>query len=173
MSTPPTPLNAVARGLVAGVVGTACMTAAQMLYAKLQPPAPREDQGSSSEPQDPWEGASAPAQVGRRVIEGVFHGEVPPERIALLTNVMHWGYGTGWGAVYGLAQGGRRTRPLRDGLLFGTGVWVMAYVQLVPMGIYEPPWKYSIKNLASEWGFHLVHGPGVAAAYRVIAGPWR
>ncbi len=173
MSTPPTPLNAVARGLVAGVVGTACMTAAQMLYAKLQPSAPQEDQGSSSEPQDPWEGASAPAQVGRRVIEGVFHGEVPPERIPLLTNVMHWGYGTGWGAVYGLAQGGRRTRPLRDGLLFGTGVWAMAYVQLVPMGIYEPPWKYSIKDLASEWGFHLVHGPGVAAAYRVIAGAGR
>ncbi len=173
MSTPPTPLNAVARGLVAGVVGTACMTAAQMLYAKLQPPAPQEDQGASSEPQDPWEGASAPAQVGRRVIEGVFHGEVPPERIPLLTNVMHWGYGTGWGAVYGLAQGGRRTRPLRDGLLFGTGVWAMAYVQLVPMGIYELPWKYPIKDLASEWGFHLVHGPGVAAAYRVIAGPWR
>ena len=165
MLTSPTPLGAVARGLAAGVVGTGAMTLAQMAYAKLQPPS---DPGATP-PQDPWEEASAPAKVGRRIIEGVFQREVSPERIPLLTNVMHWAYGTGWGAAYGLVQGGRDTRPLRDGLAFGTGVWLMAYVQLVPMGIYELPWKYSLEDLGTEWGFHLAYGPGVAAAYRLMA----
>jgi uncharacterized membrane protein YagU involved in acid resistance len=162
----PTPLRNVARGLVAGVVGTGFMTGTQMLQAKLQTPAPEQ---GGDEPQDPWEQASAPAKVGRLIIEGVFEREVPVAQIPLLTNVMHWAYGTGWGAVYGLVQGGRRTSPVRDGLVFGTAVWAMAYVQLVPLGIYELPWKYSANELASELSFHLAYGPGVSSAYRVMA----
>lgn len=170
MTISPTPLGAVARGLAAGVAGTACMTLAQGLAAKLQPPEEdaaedRQDQGE----QDPWEQASAPAQVGRRIIEGVFKQHVPAQRIPLLTHGMHWAYGVGWGAVFGLVQGTVRTRPIRNGVLFGSGVWVMAYVQLVPMGLYELPWKYSAKDLGTELSFHLVYGAGLGGAHRLIA----
>ncbi len=166
----PTPVGAVARGLAAGVVGTGFMTIAQELAARLQS---SDDDGQQSDagqaPPDPWEQASMPAQVARRISEGVFHHEVPPERIPVLTHVMHWAYGTGWGAVYGLVHSSLvRKSELRDGLLFGTGVWAMSYVQLVPMGLYEPPWKYPPKGIGMEVSFHLVYGAGVACAHRVL-----
>jgi hypothetical protein len=162
-----TPLGAVARGLLAGVAGTAAMTAWQELSAKLQSSGD-EGGGSSDKAEDPWEEASAPAKVGRRIIEGVFHKEVPADKIGLLTNAMHWGYGTGWGAVYGLLAGTTGRSTLRGGLAFGTGVWLSSYAELVPMGLYEPPWKYPPKQLAMDLSYHLVYGTGTAVAYRIL-----
>lgn len=171
MSSQQTPLAAVARGIAAGVVGTGFMTLAQTLPAKLQSSdGGSQQQESGGAQQDPWEEASAPAKVAKRISEGVFDHDVPPERIPLLTHGMHWGYGTGWGAVYGIAQGSLHAPPLRHGLVFGTAVWAMSYVQLVPMGLYQPPWKYAPKDIAMEVGYHLAYGLGVASAYRVLAG---
>ena len=169
MTTQDSPLGAIARGMAAGVIGTGAMTVAQELAAKLQSSGEDGQQDEEQQsPQDPWEQASMPAQVGRRISEGVFHHEVPPERIPLLTNVMHWAYGTGWGAIYGLVEGTFGGRSLRQGALFGAGVWAMSYVQLVPMGIYQLPWKYPPKSIAMELGYHLVYGIGVAGGHRLV-----
>jgi hypothetical protein len=163
-----TPLGAVARGLAAGVVGTGCMTAWQTLSAKLQGSGAQQD-GEQSEPaKDPWEEASAPAKVAKRIGEGVFHKDVPADLIPLLTNVMHWGYGTGWGAVYGLVAGSTRRSGVRQGALFGAGVWASSYAQLVPMGLYAPPWTYAPGELALDLSYHLAYGVGAAAAYRAL-----
>ncbi len=163
-----TPLEAVATGLGAGVVGTGFMTAWQMLAAKLTSYA--QDGGTEPQPpEDPWEAASAPAKVAKRVGEGVFHKQVSPDLIPLLTNGMHWGYGTSWGMVYGLAAGSTRSAPgLRAGAAFGAVVWLMSYVQLVPMGLYDPPWKTPPKELSLDLFYHLVYGAGVASGYRLI-----
>lgn len=169
-----TPTRAVARGIAAGAIGTATMTAWQELSTKLQ--SPGEDRVSVEAPAsgaaepDPWEHASAPAKVGRKLLEDLFGYEVPPEKIGLLTNVMHWGYGTSWGALYGVLQGTSRGPALRRGLVFGTGVWAMSYVMLVPMGLYEPPWKYSPKELALDVSYHLAYGAGVGAGYGLVDG---
>lgn len=173
MSTRHTPLGAVARGIVAGVVGTGCMTLAQTLPAKLRSSGGGSQAGQSDQQQgrqDPWEQASTPAKLAKRISEGIFHHEVSPERIPLLTHAMHWGYGTGWGAVYGIVAAGAPHSPLRHGLLFGTAVWAMSYVQLVPTGLYEPPWKYPLKDTAMEVGYHLAYGAGVAGAFRALDG---
>jgi hypothetical protein len=168
-----TPLGAVGRGLAAGIAGTGLMTVAQELAARRR--AAREAAGQSggepsgdAQPQDPWEQASTPAKVARRISVGVFEHDVPARRIGVLTHAMHWGYGTGWGAVYGLIAGTFGGRPLRGGLTFGAAVWGMSYLQLVPMGLYEPPWRYSTQEIAEELGYHLVYGVGVAAAERVL-----
>ena len=162
-----TPLGAVARGLLAGAAGTAAMTGWQELAAKLQSSGD-EGGGSSEPPKDPWEEAPAPAIVAKRVSEGVFHEDVPAEKIELLTNVTHWGYGTTWGAGYGLVAGTVGRSTLRGGLAFGTGVWLASYAQLVPMGLYEPPWKYPPKELALDLSYHLVYGAATALAYGLI-----
>jgi hypothetical protein len=163
-----TPLGALARGLAAGVAGTAAMTAWQELSARLQSSG---DGPGQDEPSDPWESASVPAQVGRRIIEGVFQREAPPSWIGPLTQIMHWGYGTGWGAVYGLVAGSRRLPPLRGGLAFGTVVWTLSYVQLVPMGLYEPPWRYGPSGLALDLSYHLAYGAGVGAGWALTPAP--
>jgi hypothetical protein len=73
-----TPLAAVGRGLLAGVAGTAAMTVYQGLVARLQRRS--GDLGSNSQ-QDPWERASAPAKVGRRLIEAVLQTKLGPQWI--------------------------------------------------------------------------------------------
>lgn len=163
-----TPLGAVGRGLLAGALGTGAMTAWQTLSAKLESSVESSAETPSEPAQDPWEQASAPAKVAKRISEGVFRHEVSPALIPLLTNVTHWGYGTGWGAVYGLVAGTVGRSRLRDGLLFGTAVWTMSYVQLVPMGLYEVPWKTPVKDLTLDLSYHLVYGVGVAGGYRLL-----
>ena len=159
-----TPLAAVAHGVAAGVAGTAVMTAAQMLWANSQPAPEPSGQADG----DPWAGASMPALVARKIGEGLFDTQVSAERIPVLTNAMHWGYGTSWGVVFGLAAPSVPARPVRNGLLFGTAVMAMSYAQLVPMGIYRPPWTYPAKDIATELGFHLAYGLGVAGGHRAI-----
>ncbi len=165
-----TPLGAVAHGLVAGAVGTAAMTGWQTLSARLMSSGEDEDpDGEKTAPPDPWEQASAPAKLAKRIGEGVFQREVSADLIPVLTNGMHWGYGTAWGAVYGVLAGSASGgAPVRRGTVFGTGVWAMSYVQLVPMGLYEPPWKYAAKDMALELSFHVVYGVGVGAAFAAV-----
>ncbi|MEX2210351.1 MAG: DUF1440 domain-containing protein [Gaiellaceae bacterium] len=151
------PLGAVAAGLLAGLAGTAAMTAYQELLSS-----------GDSEKEKSWEDAPAPAQVARRLLKGVFRQDISVEKIPLLTNVVHWTYGTAWGVVYGLVQGTVRANPVLHGLLFGSGVWAMSYVQLVPMGLYEPPWEYPAKTIAKDVSYHLVYGLGVATAYETV-----
>src|SRR4051812_13309383 len=161
MPAQPSPLGAVARGVVAGVAGTAAMTAWQEVAQRLRSAggddARGEDDGAGPPP-DPWEQASVPAKVGRRLLEGVLRRPVPPRRIGLLTNVLHRGYGTGGGAVGG--RGGGTVRPrrrLRAGLGLGGFVWAMSSAELVPRGLYAPPWTYPPLELALDLSYHLAY----------------
>lgn len=164
-----TPLSAVARGVAAGIAGTGLMTAWQLLSARLQSSAEEQSAEADQSGDDPWESASAPAKVAKRISEGVLDQPVSADRIPLLTNAMHWGYGTAWGALYGIAAGGRSASGPKAGLAFGTIVWLASYAQLVPMGLYEPPWKYAPKDIGMELSYHLVYGFGVAGAYAVLS----
>lgn len=164
-----TPLGALTRGLVAGAVGTGAMTVHQELRRRMRQS--RSHEGSSNgggEQRDPWESAPAPAVVARRVIEGIFGREVGPEKIGLLSNVMHWAYGIGWGGVYGLVEGTADAGPIASGAAFGTGVWAASYAELVPMGLYEPPWEYPPETLANDLGYHLTYGVGTGLAFAAV-----
>ncbi len=165
-----TPFAAVGMGLVAGLVGTAAMTAYQELVAKAKKASANagERSGGGDQEQPSWESAPAPAKVGKRILEGVFQQDVPPEKIGLLTNAMHWGYGTMWGAAYGVIQATLRRRPVVLGPVFGSGVWALSYAQLVPMGLYEPPWTYPAKTVATDISYHLVYGLFVGASYAAL-----
>jgi hypothetical protein len=151
------PLGALAGGLVAGAAGTAAMTAYQDLVAK------RRHQEQSAPKR--WKDAPAPAQVGRRMLEGVLGRHVTLEQAPKLGRIMHWAYGTSWGGLYGLVAGTVRTPALPAGGAFGTAVWAASYAELVPLGIYEPPWKYPVKELALDLSYHLVFGVATAAAF--------
>ena len=45
-------------------------------------------------------------------------------------------------------------RPLPLGLGFGLVVWAASYPQLVPLGVYSPPWHYSPATLAEDASYH-------------------
>jgi len=147
------PLGAVGRGVVAGAVGTGVMTGAQLAYKKASG----------------GEDSTVPAQVGKRMIEGVLQrGPVPDSRIPQLNNAMHWLYGVSWGAVYGLVAGSLGPRAPRAGLAFGLAVWGTSLVQLPAMKLAPPVWESPPSSLAPDVGFHLVYGVAVAGAFRAL-----
>lgn len=147
-----TPLDVAGRGLIAGAIGTALMTGYQMAVMKAR--------GS--------EGSTTPAEVGKRIIEGVFQREVPENRIGLLNNVVHVLYGTSWGAVYGLVHASRDASAAQDGLLFGALVWGASLVELPALRLAPPVWQYPPSEAALDLSYHLVYGAGVAAAYALL-----
>jgi hypothetical protein len=165
----PTPVSAIARGLVAGAIGTAAMDA--LLFARY-----RRGGGASrfrdwefSKGLSSWEQAPAPAQVGRRLFEGLFERRLPPTRVPLVNNVMHWAYGMLNGAQYGIVASSLARPRIRYGLPFGATVWAGDYVILPAAKLYEPIWKYDAKTLGNDLSAHLTYGLATAAAWRLLS----
>ncbi len=88
--------NGIGKGIFAGLAGTAAMTISSTIEAKL-----RRRQFST-----------APAKAATKAlgIETFEDGEA----YAKFSNLVHWGYGTGWGVARGVIVGrrGGRDRPL-------------------------------------------------------------
>jgi hypothetical protein len=164
-----TPLGAVARGLVAGALGTATMDA--FLFARYR----RDGGGSSawdwesSAGVTSWEEAPAPAHVGKRLVEGLFQIELPPTRARLVNNVMHWAYGIFNGAGYGIVAESLSRPRIRNGLAFGAAVWAGDYVTLPAAKLYKPIWEYDAKTLADDLSAHLVYGLATATTLRLLS----
>jgi hypothetical protein len=167
MRTETSVLAVAARGLAAGLVGTACMTALQEVMARRRRLA-RVAAGEPMGDTDPWEHAPAPAKLARLVIERAFHREVPPERIPFFTNAVHWGFGAQMGVGYALLQTFAGGKPALRGPLFGLGVWAQSYATLVPLGLYRWPWNYRPGAIAKDVSYHLLYGSGVAAGYQLV-----
>lgn len=152
-----TPLAALAQGLAAGVAGTAVFTGYQALIGK----------GSKRATPRRWADAPEPAQVAKRVMEGIFQHKVTLAQVPTLTQVVHWGYGTAWGTAYAVIQESVR-RPLVSGVALAAAITATDYTVLPAMKLYDPPWEYEPATLAKDFGHHLVHGLAVAGAYRLL-----
>lgn len=168
MRRPLLPLEALGAGLLAGAAGTVAMTAAQEAAGWI-----RSGQSSTlaglRQPRT-WAEAPAPAEIGRRVLQGVFDRRVTKKQVPLLTNALHWAYGIGLGGAYGLAQGTFRLHPLAHGALFGTAAWGLQYALLPAMKLYQAPWKYPPGALAVDLSYHLAYGLGTSASFAALTG---
>ena len=161
-----TPLGAVTRGLVAGTIGTMAMDA--LLYWRYRRGGGKDDflTWEFSKTVLTWEEAPAPAQVGRRLFEGLFQRMLPDSQAKLVNNITHWAYGILNGGAYGLLAGSLPQARIAYGAPFGAGVWLTGYAVLPPAGLYKPLWEYGPKVLANDLSAHLLFGTITAAAYR-------
>jgi hypothetical protein len=119
-----------------------------------------------------WEDAPAPAQLGRRLFRAITGRDLPVEKAALVNNVMHWGYGIGWGAAFGAVEGSPRTRSrlsvATGGVPFGAAVWASSYATLPLVGLYKPIWEYDAAVLTRDLTAHLAYGLGTSATYALL-----
>ncbi len=136
------------RGAIAGIAGTAAMTAGQTLYYRI----------TGSEP------SSTPAEVGKRLIRGVLHRDIDDEHTDALNNGMHWLYGISWGTLYGLA-----VRRPTSGIAFALTVWGASLIELPAMKLAPPVWETPPSAIAPDLGFHLLYGVAVAGTHRRLA----
>ena len=164
-----TPVGAVARGLVAGAVGTAVMDTFLFARYRLGGGDSSAVEWESSAGVKSWEDAPAPAHVGKRLVEGLFDITLAPTRARLVNNIMHWAYGILNGAQYGIVAESLPKPRIRDGLPFGATVWASGYVILPAAKLYKPIWDYDAKTLANDLSAHLVYGVATAATLRFLS----
>lgn len=162
-------LGLTLRGAVAGAVGTVAMDLVWFARYRREGGDSRFRDWEVTREVQSWDDAPAPGQVGRKLIGTLTGRDVPVDRAAALSNVMHWAYGVSCTIAYGLLVhrlGSRR--PLWHGPVFGAVVWSSDYVTLPLAGIYEPIWKYDAATLYKDFSAHVVFGTAANAALRLF-----
>lgn len=141
---------AAGRGMLAGAIGTVAMTASSTLDAKLR------DRPASSAPSD-----AAGKTLGVQPRD--------PEGQARFATVVHWSYGTGWGALRGaLATAGLEGVPA-VAAHFGA-VWGSSLVMLPGLGIAPPVWSQPVTETAFDALHHLVYASATSLAWYAVGG---
>ena len=160
--------RSILRGVESGALGTLAMDTE--LYRRYRRSGGRESfiAWESSDGIESWDGAPAPARVGKLFLERATGRDVSPRHARTLNNVMHWALGLAAGAGYGLLAG-VRTAKLGWGLPFGAAVWGNGYVVLPRLGVYEDIWTYDLETLEKDLSAHLVFGATTAAAYSLLS----
>lgn len=137
--------SAVGKGLFAGVVGTAAMTVSSTLEAKLTK----------------REGSTVPSDAAGKVL-----GVQPrnPAGKARFSNVVHWGYGTGWGAPRGLLAVAGLPAPVATVVHLGL-VWGGEVIMLPRLNVAPPLPKLPPKAIAIDVFHHSVYALATGLAY--------
>jgi hypothetical protein len=162
MATHQSPLAVLVKGSLAGLAGTAVMSAFQERAPELmgraglsvpQPPAP---------PTDP----DAPDSPTEELAERVTEGELAPDQREIAGEAIHWAYGAGWGAYFGVMQSTFRPSSLLHGAFLG-GLMTLIATRFIPrLGLVPPP--KSREELVLSGSSHVVYGLATAITYRIL-----
>jgi hypothetical protein len=136
-------------GLTAGAIGTAAMTAIQMLEMKF----------SDREP------STMPADAVDELVDVAPQDE---EKRQNFSNLVHWGYGTSLGALRGMIAGLPITTAQANVLFFGT-IWGAPMVYLPALDLADPPTEWEPKQIAIDFAHHVVYAATVAAAWNLLS----
>ena len=139
---------AVGKGLFAGVVGTAAMTASSTIEAKLR------GRGSSSTP-------------GQAVAKVLGVEPVDEESEARFSNLVHWGYGTAWGGARGLLEAAGLSGPAATAAHFGA-LWGSEQVMLPALDVTPPLTEWGAEEIAIDTFHHLVYVTATGVAYTLL-----
>lgn len=139
---------AMGKGLVAGCIGTAAMTVSSTIEAKVRS----------------REGSTAPADAAAKVLGIKPEGE---EEEARFSTVVHWSYGTGWGAVRGVLGALGLPAPLA-GLIHYGAVWGSELVMLPKLEVAPPIKEWEPTELAIDAFHHAVYAAATSIAFRFL-----
>lgn len=139
---------AVGKGLFAGAAGTVAMTVSSTIEAKLR------NRDSSS----------APTDAAGKVLGVQPRDEQGQTRFS---NVVHWSYGTSWGAVRGLLNAAGVDGPPAV-LAHFAAVWGSELVMLPSLGVAPPPWESEPQEIAIDAFHHIVYVMATAAAFAAL-----
>lgn len=118
-------------GLAAGVVGAVALTAVETLIINT----------TGQEPSD------VPGQVGAKL--SGHDPDTDPELVARLNPVVHWTHGIAMGGVRG-ALGAAGLEPVPAAAVFTVIVWGGDALLYDVLGIAEPPWRWTGRDLATD-----------------------
>lgn len=155
--------SAIGRGLLAGIAGTVAITIAQMIEMKITGRGP----------------SSAPAEVGGKVLgveprraergEAKKHKETSVKQLnkKKFGQLMHWGYGTGWGVCRGLLSMTGLKGPAASAIHFGA-IWGTELVMIPNMTKSPPATEWGPQALAKDALLHMIYAAAAGAAFDAI-----
>jgi hypothetical protein len=160
------PLGALCAGFAAGFAGA---LAQNLFFAatKKIAPAPSPEAFTPVEPEQQHE---MPTQtVARRVTEQLAR-RGPLRHPDAAAQAVHFGFGSAWGALYGLAAGTLpRLGTLKGGLGFGMAVWLVSDDVLLPaFRLSAWPHQYPVKSHLYAIAAHAVYGAIVASTFAAL-----
>jgi hypothetical protein len=140
--------EAVGKGLFAGAVGTAAMTASSTLEARLR------GRGAST----------TPAQAAAKVL-----GVEPKDEASRMrfSNIVHWGYGIAWGGARGLLTAAGLSGPVATVAHFAI-VWGSEQVMLPALEVAPPVTEWGAKEIAIDAFHHGVYATVTGIAYSLL-----
>lgn len=139
---------ALGKGLAAGLVGTAAMTVSSTIEMKV-----RKRQAST-----------APADAAIKVLGIEPKGDAEKARFSTL---VHWVYGTSWGAFRGLLGGFGLDGPGAAAAHFAA-VWGSGLVMLPALKVAPPVSEWGAKALAVDAFHHTVYAVGTSLAFGAL-----
>ena len=142
--------DAIGKGIVAGLIGTAVMTIAQMLEMQL----------SGRDPSD------TPYQAAKKVFGVKAEDEESKETV---NNLMHFAYGTAWGIPRALlAEFGSRGAA-GTATHFGA-VWGAELIMLPSLDLSEPVTEWEPEDIGKDAFFHGIYALATGLAADALAG---
>jgi hypothetical protein len=142
--------RAIGKGIVAGIVGTAAMTVSSLAEAKLRKRA----------------FSKAPAKAAEKAL-GIDRFRSDRDE-ARFSDLVHWGYGTGWGVVRGFLRefglGPKLSTPAHF-----VAVWGSALVSLPALDVAPPVTMWEREEVLIDVFHHLVYATAVAVAYERLS----
>ena len=141
--------HGIGKGIAAGLVGTAAMTVSSTLEAKLRKRA----------------ASTAPARAAAKAL-GIELFE-DGEAYAKFSNLVHWGYGTGWGVARGVLRAvgvsPRLATPAHFAALWGSAIVTLPKFEAAP-----PVTQWGKTEVAIDLFHHAVYVAAAGAAYELL-----
>src|SRR5262249_49190078 len=167
------PLRSFVLGALAGAAGSFVQNIFFKATAKIAPRPPED----AFEPPEPQQRHERPTEtVARRFVEDVLErGPLDEEDRRRAHPIVHYTFGSMWGAAYGFA---RESVPMLSSLPgalgWSTVVWAVSDDLILPaFRLSGWPQDYPLKNHLYAWVAHVVYGVTVWGAYRALrAEPW-
>jgi len=132
-------------GLAAGLAGTAAMSLSSTIEAKLRHREP----------------STAPADAARKLLGVKPEGEEQAKRFS---TIVHWAYGTSWGAVRGLLGCTGLPAPAASAIHMAV-LWGSEQVMLPALGVSPPLTEQDATEIAIGAWHEAVYAAAAGAAY--------
>jgi hypothetical protein len=140
----------IGRGLIAGAIGTAAMTVSSTIEQKLRGRA----------------GSTAPADAAMKVL-GI-EGFCDDSAKSRFSNLVHWGYGTGWGVPRALLDAAGLDSAAATAA-HGAALWGSEQVMLPALGVAPPLWEWGVVEVAIDALHHVVYTAATSVAYEALS----
>lgn len=152
----------IAYGIVGGVIGTLAMEqVTSFLYKFESEEKKKKAESLRTEP--------PPQAMVRRVTQDVLHVKVSDEMLSKAGNVVHWGYGMAWGALYGVLHDRVPALSRAAGLPFGLGFWLIGdEVVTMAFKLTPPPREFPIDAHLRGLVGHLAYAATTDGVYRIL-----